>query len=240
MQVYFIRHAQSTNNALWDQNGSGKDRFDDPELTEMGKKQLTYLKKFMSAGIKDNPNGRKDYQNRYGYDFTHLYASPMIRALQTGLVVSETMNKPLTIWTEIHEGGGIFLENEEGELVGLPGKPKSFFEKEYPQVKLPEDMGENGWWNRPFEPYSNRMIRAEIVWKKILNSHKNDDRVALFSHGGFFNYFISYVLKRDLDEVSWFDMNNVGISRFDVDKDKNRFNVVYVNKTEFLPDGLIT
>jgi 2,3-bisphosphoglycerate-dependent phosphoglycerate mutase len=240
MQVYFIRHAQSTNNELWERMGSGKGRSEDPELTEKGKKQIIELAKFVSKTPDQNLYDRRDHQNRYGFGFTHLYASPMVRALQTGLAVAQRINKPLSIWRDIHEGGGIFLENEAGEHEGLPGKPRRFFEKEYPQVILPDDLLEEGWWNRPFEPYENRRKRAELIWQRILSTHHQGDRVALFSHGGFFNYFMSWVLKQDLGEKAWFDINNVSISRFDINLETQRINIQYVNKTDFLPTELIT
>ncbi len=240
MQVYFIRHAQSTNNELWERMGSGKGRVEDPELTEIGKQQLIQLADYVSSPLQPNPNGRRDYQNRYGFGFTHLYASPMVRALQTGLSVAKKIKKPLTVWREIHEGGGIFLENEAGELEGLPGNPRSFFEKHYAEVILPDDLNEEGWWNQPFEPYPNRTKRAELIWTRILASHQAGDRVAIFSHGGFFNYFISWALKRELGENAWFEINNVSISRFDVNVETKRINIQYVNKTDFLPAELIT
>ena len=240
MQVYFIRHAQSTNNALWDRTGGPKGRVEDPELTDIGKEQLVVLAKYFQTVHPENPNGRKDYQNRYGFGLTHLYASPMVRALQTGLAVSEVLGLPLTLWKDIHEGGGIFLEDENGAHHGLPGKPRSFFEKNYPKVKLTPEIKEDGWWNAPFEPYEIRQNRAQRVLNTLLENHKDDDRVALFSHGGFFNYFISCFLKCGADEFRWIDINNVSISRFDIDLQTKFKRILYVNKTDHLPSELIT
>ena len=39
MRLYYIRHAQSENNALWDQTGSDEGRKHDPSLTELGWEQ---------------------------------------------------------------------------------------------------------------------------------------------------------------------------------------------------------
>jgi 2,3-bisphosphoglycerate-dependent phosphoglycerate mutase len=36
MQLYLIRHAQSTNNVLWSETGGGEGRVADPELTAVG------------------------------------------------------------------------------------------------------------------------------------------------------------------------------------------------------------
>ena len=40
MQFYFIRHGQSTNNALWETTRSNKGRSEDPELSELGHLQV--------------------------------------------------------------------------------------------------------------------------------------------------------------------------------------------------------
>ncbi|MCA1554236.1 MAG: histidine phosphatase family protein, partial [Chloroflexi bacterium] len=48
MQLYFIRHAQSLNNHLWDQTGDSTGRSEDPELTPTGWKQAELLAAFVS------------------------------------------------------------------------------------------------------------------------------------------------------------------------------------------------
>ena len=37
MRLYFIRHGQSENNALYTATGSDRERVDDPKLTEIGR-----------------------------------------------------------------------------------------------------------------------------------------------------------------------------------------------------------
>ncbi|NJK45922.1 MAG: histidine phosphatase family protein [Pleurocapsa sp. SU_196_0] len=49
MRLYFIRHAQSSNNALWDSTGSENGRSDDPELSDVGVMQARALGDFLIA-----------------------------------------------------------------------------------------------------------------------------------------------------------------------------------------------
>jgi 2,3-bisphosphoglycerate-dependent phosphoglycerate mutase len=85
MQLYFIRHAQSANNKLYEETGSWDGRDSDPELTEMGHEQARRLAEHVACLNGGTP--RRDYMNRDGrFDFTHLYASPMVRALATAAI----------------------------------------------------------------------------------------------------------------------------------------------------------
>ncbi len=247
MQIYFIRHAQSENNHLYDINGPGSGRSEDPDLTKKGEKQLKYLQRFLSKKT-DLPlslNG-KDYQNRTGFRFTHLYASPMVRAVKTGWAVANQFNLPLQLWIDLHEGGGIFLNNEEEETGNLPGKTSEYFIENFPGILLDKEISQQGWWNKPFEPWEGRPLRAERVWEFLLTQHGPDDRIALFSHGGFYNHWLSVILgsvfvdKFSLKEKVFFELNNTGITRIDVDNEENKFRIYYNNKIDFLPDDLIT
>ena len=68
-------------------------------------------------------------------------------------------------------------------------------------------------------------------------------RVAFVSHGGFFMRLVCAMLKLPWRQASmglrsWFLLNNCSISRFDIRK--NEITVAYVNRTDHLPDHLIT
>jgi 2,3-bisphosphoglycerate-dependent phosphoglycerate mutase len=67
MQLYFIRHAQSANNALWAGTGSDEGRSHDPELTDTGKKQAGYLAKF----FKENKEASKREGDQNPFHSTH-------------------------------------------------------------------------------------------------------------------------------------------------------------------------
>ena len=47
MQLYFIRHGQSENNARWMSTGSHRWRSEDPGLTEVGQQQAEILAQFL-------------------------------------------------------------------------------------------------------------------------------------------------------------------------------------------------
>lgn len=233
MKVYFIRHAQSLNNAIWENTGSSKGRNEDPELSEKGVQQLTYLSNYFIEK-QTQPNGHENFS------FTHLYSSPMVRAIRTGLSVSSIFDLKIKLMVDLHEGGGIFLEDETGKLNGLPGKPRSYFLQQFPEVIPDEAMEETGWWNRPFEPFDQRLFRAQRVWKYLVTTHQDEDCIGLFSHAGFFNYFLSHITQRTLSEEIWFELNNASITQIDYDKAHDKINIRYVNKNHFLPVELIT
>ena len=65
-----------------------------------------------------------------------------------------------------------------------------------------------------------------------------DDRVAFFSHGGFYNWFINCVLKRPGPDGIWFVFNNVAITRVDFGGEWT--DIVYQNRVSFLPPVLVT
>jgi 2,3-bisphosphoglycerate-dependent phosphoglycerate mutase len=248
MQLYFIRHAQSVNNAHWGDEGYQESH--DPELTKIAKSQVQYLTTYFSENQRLDETVDWNPKNRRGFGITHIYTSLMVRAVETALPVARAIDLPLVSWPDIHETGGIFSRLPGDEMAGLPGKPRSYFESHYPELILPDWLDEKGWWqSRPFETHEHRQPRAERVWKELLTRHADQDgqaeqRVALFSHGGFFMNLLTAALEIEMRRVKefeheyWFLMNNCGITRLDVTN--GRVLVMYVNQTDFLADHLIT
>ena len=246
MELYFIRHGQSQNNANW--HNPDYTESPDPELTEIGYEQARCLADFLKKkqALIDKP-GWND-QNRVGFGFTHLYTSLMKRAVNTALPTARALELPFAAWAEIHEEGGIFSREDGSNLVGLPGNPRSYFELNYPELKLPEHLDETGWWNRPFEAEDQRQLRAEKFLTELLARHGDRDgqpeqRVVLFSHGGFFMRLMCAMLNLPWRQAahehkSWFLLNNGSISRFNFRK--NELVICYINRTDHLPDTLIT
>jgi len=240
MQLYWIRHAQSTNNLLWDVTGSSAGRSEDPELTEAGLQQascLAHLLKERSNGFK---SASTDARMQNDLKITHVYCSLMLRAVRTADEIGKALNLPVVAWPEVHENGGIYLDGDEPEeRIGLPGKPRSFFEKHFPNLILPEGLDEAGWWDRSFETEKERSLRADCVLRQLLNRHGgSDDSVAVVSHGAFTNLLISTLLKLPEEARCWFVLNNTSITRLDFND--NGIDVVYVNRIDYLPVDLIT
>ncbi len=246
MQLYFIRHGQSINNANT-RNAEYKEN-PDPYLTEIGLEQAEYLAKYLKEKQDIVEHETWNIQNQYGFGLTHIYTSLMERAPMTAAPAARVLGIPFTTWMDIHEEGGIYAREEEDKHRGLPGKPRSYFEKNFPELKLPDDLNESGWWNRPFETEEERQPRADKVLAELIERHGDkegqpEERIAFVSHGGFFVRLISAMLQLPwrqgtLGRSSWFLLNNCSISRFDIRKDN--IMISYINNTNHLPANLIT
>jgi 2,3-bisphosphoglycerate-dependent phosphoglycerate mutase len=262
MQLYFIRHAQSQNNALWEQASSYQGRSEDPELTATGLMQAALLANFLQGMQGGHARDGADLQNSGGFGLTHLYTSPMLRAIETASAIAAAVDLPLEVWTDLHEGGGIFLDDpESGRPVGRPGKSRSELLARFPVLRLPASFGEAGWWNRPLESRDERRDRARRVCVDLVRRHGGQDhRVAIFSHGGFYNHLLSALIGTDdrdgtaseqaakdlraenvifgLGADIWFSLNNAAITRIDFTPDEIK--IVYQNRLDYLPAGLVT
>jgi 2,3-bisphosphoglycerate-dependent phosphoglycerate mutase len=240
MQFYFIRHGQSTNNLLWERTGGSDGRREDPELTEVGRQQAALVAGFLTqadGAVSEKP---LDLQNAAGFGITHLYCSLMVRAVATGSAVAQALGLPLVGLRDAHETGGIYLHDPEtGENVGLPGKTHAYFADHYPNLVLPDDVPDSGWWNRPFEEREERRSRAERLVAELLARHRDtEDRVALVSHGGFYNYVLAVIMGLPDTYDFWFSLNNTGITRIDYTPEQTY--ITYMNRVEFLPRALVT
>jgi len=241
MQLYFIRHGQSGNNLLWEQTGSSKGRSEDPDLTPFGRQQAHRVAQFLRRA--DSPTAvdlEEDLQNTAGFGITHLYTSLMIRAVATGTIIARTLGLPLFAWEDLHEWGGIYQKDEgTGDLIGLPGHNRAYFETHYPDLVLPDSLGDDGWWNRPFEPREERPLRAERFWRELLDRHGGaDDRVAVVSHGGFYNQLLRAILNLPQENSYRFALNNGAITRLDFREEE--IVLSYSNRADFLPRELVT
>jgi len=240
MQFYFIRHGQSENNALWKRTGSSKGRSVDPELTEIGRQQSEILAQFLRRSDPDLVVNGRDSQNVAGFGITHLYSSLMVRAVATGTAIARALDLPLVAWGDVHERGGIYLKDEEtDERIGQAGHHRAYFEAHYPDLVLPDSLGEAGWWNRPFEEPEQTLPRAQRFWRDLMERHGHtDDRVAVVSHGGFYNDLLAVILNLPERERYWFALKNAAISRIDFDEES--IGLVYLNRVDFLPKELVT
>ncbi len=242
MQLYFIRHAQSENNARFVETGSMASRTPDPDLTPTGRLQARVLAEFLKQYRPKpdvQPTGH-DPQNLGGFGFTHLYCSLMVRSIVTGTELARALELPLVAWVDLHETGGIHdLDRETEERVGLPGRNRAYFERNHPDLGLPADLGEEGWWNRPYEDREQRRHRARRFLGALLQRHGgSQDRVAVISHGGFYNHFLRAVLDLPEEDQAWFTLNNTAITRIDFEGEQTW--VSYMNRLEFMPEELIT
>jgi 2,3-bisphosphoglycerate-dependent phosphoglycerate mutase len=246
MKLYFIRHGQSQNNANW--GNASYQESSDPALTESGIQQAHLLARFLADNQELHPHSGWDPTNLHGFGVSHLYCSLMERAVYTAAPIADELQVPFAAWPEIHETGGIFGREAENKLTGLPGKPRSWFEKNAPQMALPDWLDESGWWNRPFETDEQRQPRVNRFWAELLARHGDregqpEHRVAIVSHGGFFMHLMCAMLNLPWRQASqemrsWFLLSNASISAFDVRRDE--LFICYLNQTHHLPDSLVS
>ena len=235
MRLYFIRHAQSSNNALFDRTGAEQGRSDDPELSDLGVRQA----KLLAQHILETSTGLEPG----GFGLTHLYASPMVRAAHTASEISSLTGLELHLWADWHETGGIWLQNETGERIGRAGKNRAYLEQRFPGVRLPEGIGETGWWSRPAEPEIQLQARAKRVWQELLERHGGtSDRVAVVSHGHFYVHVMAEIFGLEVGYgKAWWMKHNTAITR--IDHLENEFDstvLVYQNQVSHLPAGLVS
>jgi len=227
MRIYYIRHAQSSNNALQWETDSRIGRHFDPELTTIGRQQAEVLANFL-------------LDNKDDFHIDVIYSSLMQRAVQTALPLSRNLNLPLNGFLDMHESGGVYLDDEEtNQPVGLPGYTPAELQAKYPELILPENLNETGWWNRPFETVSERVERARRLISDLTSKHGDRNQViALISHQGFFNHFFFGLLHQERPPHFWFTLNNVSITCLDITGED--VNAVFINRLSHLRDELVT
>ena len=268
MQIYFIRHGQSQNNALYAATRSSNGRSHDPELTSLGHQQAQQVAAYLCNPELFQPGylyTRKNEASAAGISaspgsLTHLYSSLMVRAAATASYISAALSLPHHAFVDLHEAGGIYLDQPRpdpalpGSIrvipVGLPGNNRAYFKEHFPGLILPPGLGPGGWWDRPFELMEQRSMRADRVLQTLIDRHGSlnpdgsEDRVALVSHGGFYNHFMRSLLglppRRPEEELAdvWFELNNTAITR--IDYLQGHFTIQYMNDARFLPPDWLT
>jgi len=236
MQLYIIRHAQSTNNVLLDQ----RDRVCDPPLTELGLRQADLLAQHLADGGQLEPPGSgADDCGPGGYCITRLYCSAMWRALQTAAPIGRALGLQPEVWADIHEQGGIYLDHNGRGRVGYPGKTRQEIQAVFPGYVLPDNVTSYGWWDRPYEEWPACYERAARVAEQLRQWAAGDERVALITHGGFIDALLKTLLDQSPGRRFFYYHYNVAISRIDFRRD-GRLGIHYMNRVGHLPPELIS
>ena len=239
MELYVIRHAQSTNNILTD----SRDRVCDPPLTELGQRQAKIVAHHLANGLNPElsawtPTG--DNPTPYGYGITRLYCSPMWRALQTAQPIGQALGLAPEVWIDIHEQGGIFLDHGEARgVVGYPGKTRQEILTDFPNYILPEGVTEQGWWKWGYEELGVCHGRAIKAAEELGKRATSDERIAIVSHGGFIDALLKALFNQLPGYYLFYYHYNTAISRIDFYSD-GRLDFRYLNRVAHLPPGSIS
>ena len=243
IELFIIRHAESGNNSLSD----NRDRVVDPPITELGERQAEILAQHLATGatqdlIPGAAPGSARAQERKGFGITSLYCSPMLRSLQTTHPIMEALGLIPQVWVDIHERGGMFLEQGEGEgrgSVGYPGMTRSEILAKYPDYQLPTGITEEGWWNRDREDPPTAAGRAIKVAQDLVSMSATEDRAAIISHGTFINILFKALLDQLPGKHIYYRHNNTGISRISIQKGST-MQVIFVNRLDHLPSDMVS
>jgi 2,3-bisphosphoglycerate-dependent phosphoglycerate mutase len=229
MELYLIRHGQSTNNALEDWTR----RVEDPLLTECGERQAERVAAHLAAGRHLLSSGRPARRPQ----LDRLYVSPMIRAMQTAHPIAAALDLAPEVWPDIHEVGGIYLDHGERK-VGYPGRTRGELAARFPRYVLPDEIAEDGWWKRDFEETHQGHARAARVAARLQRLAHEDVRVALVSHGDFLSALLHALGRQEPATGAYFAHRNTGVTH--VDLTARGVVVHYLNRYDHLDEALLT
>ena len=244
MQLYIIRHGQSTNNALADQ----WDRVYDPQLTDLGWRQAQTLADHLARGVHPEQKIGSSEEDTgvktvHGYGITRLYCSAMHRAIQTAQPIATALKLNPEIWIDIHEVGGMYLKyRDERGVIGYTGKNRDEILEEFPNFTLPDEVTDVGWWDptRGQEDWPSCHARAMRVAYQLRRWAKDsDERIAIVTHGGFIDSLIkaltNHLPGRDLVYYNF----NTAMTRVDF-LEYGRIGIRYLNRIDHLLQELIS
>ncbi len=246
MRLYLLRHAQSANNAIWNGSDHVDGRSPDPDITQAGHQQAELLAQHLAHPQGEPRQHPSSATHTTGYDLTHLYCSLMTRSVLTAEYIANACELELHALPDIFEKYGIYEFSNDGVMHGLPGPDRRYFDRQFPDLGLPEGLGDNGWWNKPAESEQAFLERMRaVVENLILHRADSDDCIAMVTHGDFIDQFINELMgvqrhnhNYRSDWVANWAFHNTSISRIDFVNGSH--NVVYLNRIEHLPTGLIT
>ena len=226
MDLFLIRHGESYNNALEDSSR----RVSDPPLTGLGEEQAERVASHLARG------GHLDPAERDGRPaFDSLYCSPMRRALQTARPIAAALGTAHEVWIDIHEVGGIWQAGK-GDLHGMT---RDEIWSGFPDVGLPDGVGEQGWWSGGQETKPAGRGRAIAVAEELkgrarrgAESGETSERLAIVTHGDFMSGLVKALTDQLPSQGLSYEHRNTAITRFRLGPDGCV--VRYLNRCEHL------
>ena len=245
-RLYLIRHAQSANNEIWDGSDHMVGRHPDPEITEIGHRQAQTLAEHLAHPQSEPRQHPFSQAKEFHFGLTHVYCSLMTRSILTAEYIAAACDLELQAVADIFEKHGIYDVDDDGNLQGLPGPGRDYFVQRFPQLKLPQEFNDAGWWNRPVEDELTFITRMQKVVNDIRQRlDQSDESIALVAHGDFIDQFVNELMgvvrhqpNYDNHWVANWAFHNTSISRIDFVNGSH--NVVYMNRIDHLPNELVT
>jgi broad specificity phosphatase PhoE len=234
MELYLIRHGQSTNNVTMLRDPLQREV--DPPLTELGQQQAEALAGRLAhtwnvdTYLYQHPDARESIT---GAGITRLLVSPMRRALQTAAPLSREMGLAAEVSLEVFEHGGLYLEDEAG-LTTYPGLTRAEMTAGFPTFQLPPGISESGWWNgagrEDMAACQARALRLAAEFKLVRFSPQ---RIAIVSHGTFLDQLIKALLNLLPSADFYIALYNTSMTRIDFLPDGG-MHLRYLNRVDHL------
>jgi len=218
LEIYLIRHAQSTNQVL----DSRDDTIFDPHLTDLGERQADLLASYFAAGRERVRSAES------GID--RIVCSPMWRALQTARPLAEALDLRPRVWTDVHE---LVTTSDV-----YPGSTREEILDAFPNYRVPDDITDNGWWNEGRETLSACLHRAIRVAEQLRQEASSEASLAIVSHVRFIDSLLKAFLNQLPGRDLYFHQGNTGVSRIALTQ--NGLEIRYINRLAHLPPDLIS
>ena len=230
MDLFLIRHAESRNNI----RKSEEERVSDPELTENGRLQSNILAEFLQKSL--HLSRTEFEENEKPLD--QIYCSAMKRSLETVSPIGVAIGLKPMVWLDIHEVGGIYeFSSDLTKKIGRSGLNRKQIQYSYPEYVLPEEINDEGWWNKDAEILSELSERLKRVIKTLKERAEENVRIGLVAHGGFISSFLCTLFHLKPAEGTVFQSYNCSISQITFKNDK-KIMIQYLNHFSFLPENL--
>jgi broad specificity phosphatase PhoE len=223
MELYLIRHGQSTNNVTMQRDPLHREA--DPPLTPLGQQQAEAVAGRLAHSwnvdnyLFQHPDSRESLT---GTGITRLLVSPMRRAMQTALPVSRELRLNPEVSLDIFEQGGLYVEGDEG-ISTSPGLTRSEMQAHFPGYQLPPGVTDSGWWlATDREDMAACQARAIRLVAQLNLVRFSAGRIAIVSHGMFLEQVFKALFNLLPGDSLRLTLYNTSVSRID-----------------FLPDGQI-
>lgn len=190
LTVIYARHGESYGNIPVEMRHNAFYEEIDPPLTETGKEQARLLGERLSKGKLDA-----------------IYSSTFERAVDTACESAKRQgDMPVILLPDLME---------TGTPANCKGMSEQVLRHKYPLAIPPaaEPTLTGGGFTLGEEDGQLREKRARRVIEFLRRTYTDGETVALFSHGGFFRYFISAALKIPISDGLKFSCFNTGVTK---------------------------
>jgi broad specificity phosphatase PhoE len=154
----------------------------------------------------------------------------MWRALQTARPLGEALDLAPEVWVDVHE--------QVRAMETYAGSTRQRIQSAFPDYVLPDEITQEGWWNRAGESPSECMERAIRVAEALRDRAEFDETLAIVSHARFIDSLLKAFLNQLPGSDCWYHHFNTGISRLGLGG--RRLDIRYLNRVDHLPPTLVS